>query len=477
MNDNENQVKRTISVAVMGHVDHGKTTLLAALLKTASEKYGLSKAADYNTIKKTPEERTRGVTINVSHQESLVKDAGGNTIRIIFSDCPGHADYIKQLITGAANIDYVILTIAAAQGLQPQTIAHIALMAPRYRSKPENERVLVIVITRLDEVPEADREEVIEIINCYIEELKEVSERGINEDIGFKYEDVFTDTIVLNCCAGVITGVTQKELITDESLAREKANAEKILDTIMELPVPHRPIDSPARMEIEAAITVEGRGTVLTGSVKAGIIKVGDELCVHSLKSGKIEKVVVTSIETFHKPMKSAAAGENVGIIVRGNIKKADITRGDLLAAPNSVKLYSSFTGLVYIADIIGKKGVIQSGAEIPIAIGMAQYTASIIFLTKLDRDDKEEVINLVNRGAKMNGADANSQKLKGIIGKSGFGGASKESDHEVIVKLCNEKTRVPVEAGDSVVGLGQKKARDSNSKSNALYFSVSETF
>lgn len=477
MNDNENQVKRTISVAVMGHVDHGKTTLLAALLKTASETYKLFKAVDYNEIKKTPEERTRGVTINVSHQESLVRDASGDIIRIIFSDCPGHADYIKQLITGAANIDYVILTIAAAQGLQPQTIAHIALMAPRYKSKPEKERVLVVVITRLDEVPEADREEVIEIINCYIEELKEVSERGINEDIGFKYEDVFTDTIVLDCCAGVITGVTQKELITDESLNRETTNAKKILNTIMELPVPHRPIDSPAQLDIEGAVTVGGRGTVLTGYVKSGIIKVGDELSFYSLKSYKTEKVVITSIETFHKPMQSAAAGENVGIIVRGNIKKADVTRGDLLAAPNSVKLYSGFTGLVYIADIIGKKGVIQSGAEIPVAIGMAQYTASLIFLTKLDGSDKQEVIDLVKKGAKMNGSDANSQKLKGIIGKSGFEGASKESDHEVIVKLCNEKTRVPIKSGDSVVGLGQKKARDSNNKSNALYFSVSETF
>ena len=302
--------KPHVNIGTIGHVDHGKTTLTAAITKRQSEKFG-GEFIDYANIDKAPEERARGITINTAHVEYQTA-----TRHYAHVDCPGHADYVKNMITGAAQMDGAILVIAATDGPMAQTREHILLA--RQVGVPR----MVVYMNKCDQV---DDPEMLDLVEMDIRQL--LSEYGFDGDN-----------------TPIIRGSALKALEGD-------ADALKSIDDLMDavdewIPTPERDNDKPFLMSIEDVFTITGRGTVVTGRVERGQLKLNDEVEIVGIKPTK--KTVVTGIEMFRKSLDYAEAGDNAGVLLRG-INRDEVERGQVLAKPGSVTPHKKFKAQVYV--------------------------------------------------------------------------------------------------------------------------------
>jgi len=302
--------KPHVNVGTIGHVDHGKTTLTAAITKTLADK-GLAEKRDFDTIDNAPEEKERGITINTSHVEYETENR-----HYAHVDCPGHADYIKNMITGAAQMDGAILVVAATDGAMQQTREHLLL------AKQVNVPAIVVFMNKCDQVDDAEMLELVEM------ELRELLD---------KYDFPGDDTPIIQGSAL-------------NALSNGGADA----DCIMELmgavdsfvPTPERAVDKPFLMPVEDVFSITGRGTVATGRIESGIVKVGEELELVGMGSDK--KTTCTGVEMFRKLLDEGQAGDNAGLLLRG-IDKEEINRGMVLAKPGSITPHTKFKASVYV--------------------------------------------------------------------------------------------------------------------------------
>jgi elongation factor Tu len=306
------RTKPHVNIGTIGHVDHGKTTLTAAITKVLSKK-GFAEFKDYSQIDNAPEERERGVTINTSHVEYETSKR-----HYAHVDCPGHADYIKNMITGAAQMDGAILVVSAADGPMPQTREHILL------ARQVGVPYIVVFLNKIDMV---DDPELIDLVEMEVRELL--------SKYNFPGDDV-----------PVIRGSALKALESDSENEWTKS-IEDLMNAVDEyIPTPERDSDKPFLMPIEDIFTISGRGTVVTGRVERGIIKTGDEVEIVGLKP--TQKTVATSLEMFRKILDEALPGDNVGVLLRGT-KKEEVERGMVLAKPGSITPHTKFKAQVYI--------------------------------------------------------------------------------------------------------------------------------
>jgi len=305
------RTKPHVNVGTIGHVDHGKTTLTAAITTVLAQK-GKAQATAYDQIDKAPEERERGITIATAHVEYETDER-----HYAHVDCPGHADYVKNMITGAAQMDGAILVVSAADGPMPQTREHILL------SRQVGVPYIVVFLNKVDMV---DDEELLELVEMEVRELLSEYE--------FPGDEI-----------PIIKGSALKAL---ENPTSEDANCiHELMDAIDKyIPEPKRDVDKPFLMPIEDVFTITGRGTVATGRVERGTLKVGEEVEVIGL--GDTKKTVVTGIEMFRKLLDSAQAGDNIGALLRG-VERKDIQRGQVLAKPGTVKPHTKFKAQVYV--------------------------------------------------------------------------------------------------------------------------------
>ena len=311
-----NRDKPHVNIGTIGHVDHGKTTLTAAITKVLALK-GDADFMDYANIDKAPEERERGITINTAHVEYQTDKR-----HYAHVDCPGHADYVKNMITGAAQMDGAILVVSAADGPMPQTREHILL------SRQVGVTYIVVFMNKVDQV---DDPELLDLVEMEIREL-------LNE-----YNFPGDDT-------PIIKGSALKALESDskDPSAPEYACILELMDAVDEyIPTPDRKADLPFLMPVEDVMTISGRGTVATGRVERGTIKVGEEVEIVGLKDEK-GKSTVTGLEMFRKSLDFAQAGDNIGALLRG-IQRNEIERGQVIAKPGSVHPHTKFEGQVYI--------------------------------------------------------------------------------------------------------------------------------
>ena len=308
--------KPHINIGTIGHVDHGKTTLTAAITKVLALR-GFAEKTDYANIDKAPEERERGITINTAHVEYETE-----TRHYAHVDCPGHADYVKNMITGAAQMDGAILVVSSADGPMPQTREHILL------SRQVGVPYIVVFMNKVDQV---DDEELLDLVEMEIRDL-------LNE-----YEFPGDDTPIIK---GTALGVIESN--SDDYNAPEYACIRELMDAVDSyIPTPERKSDLPFLMPVEDVFTITGRGTVATGRVERGTIKVGEEVEIVGL-SDEINKTTVTGLEMFRKLLDFAEAGDNVGALLRG-IQRSEIERGQVLCKPGSIKPHTNFKGQVYV--------------------------------------------------------------------------------------------------------------------------------
>ncbi len=310
-----NRTKPHVNIGTIGHIDHGKTTLTAAITKYLSLK-GYAEYEDYSSIDKAPEERERGITINTSHVEYETDNR-----HYAHVDCPGHADYIKNMITGAAQMDGGILVIAATDGPMAQTREHLLL------ARQVNVPYILVFMNKCDQV---DDEELLELVEMEIRELL--------DSYGFPGDDT-----------PIIRGSALNALISESTdpEAPEYACIKELMDNVDTwIKTPDRKADQPFLMPVEDVFTISGRGTVVTGRVERGIVKVNDKVEIVGIRD-TIESVV-TGTEMFHKTLEFAEAGDNVGCLLRG-ISKKDVERGQVLAAPKTIKPHTKFKGQVYV--------------------------------------------------------------------------------------------------------------------------------
>jgi elongation factor Tu len=304
------RTKPHINVGTIGHVDHGKTTLSAAITQYLAKK-NLAQPMKFEDIDKAPEEKERGITISITHLEYETEKRHYAHI-----DCPGHKDYIKNMITGAAQMDGAILVVAATDGPMPQTREHILL------ARQVNVPAIVVYLNKIDAV---DDKEMIDLVE---EEIRELLT---------KYEYPGKDI-------PVIRGSALKALEGDPEAQKSIEALLKALDDY--IPQPERPLDKPFLMPVEDVFSIKGRGTVVTGRIERGRVKVGDEVEVVGLK--KAQKSTVTGVEMFRKSLDEGQAGDNVGILLRG-IEKNDVERGQILAKPGTTTAHTEFEAEVYI--------------------------------------------------------------------------------------------------------------------------------
>ncbi len=305
--------KPHMNIGTIGHVDHGKTTLSAAIT-TILAKQGLAELRDYSSIDNAPEEKERGVTINIAHLEYETEKRHYAHI-----DCPGHADYIKNMITGAAQMDGAILVVSAADGAMPQTKEHILL------ARQVNVPSIVVFLNKCDQVEDKELLELVEM------ELREMLS-------DYKYDGDNTPIIMGSALAAL-------ENPDDEEKTKPILDLMKACDEFIAEPA--RELDKPFSMAIEDVFSISGRGTVATGRIERGVIKVGEEVEIVGMKK-EIGKTVVTGVEMFRKEMDEGQAGDNVGLLLRG-INKSDIERGQVLAAKGSIKPHTKFKAKAYI--------------------------------------------------------------------------------------------------------------------------------
>jgi elongation factor Tu len=307
-----NRSKPHLNIGTIGHVDHGKTTLSSAITHVLSKK-GLAQSIDYSSIDKAPEEKERGITISTAHIEYETDKR-----HYAHVDCPGHADYIKNMITGAAQMDGAILVVSANDGPMPQTREHILLA--RQVGVPH----IVVYINKVDMV---DDEELLELVELEVRDL-------LNE---YKYPGDTTP---------IVKGSALKALADDTSSIGETSILDLMSEIDKYIPEPQRIIDKTFIMPIEDVFSISGRGTVVTGKIERGLVKTGDEIEVVGIKDTK--KYVVTGIEMFRKSLSEGQAGDNVGCLLRG-LKREDIERGQVLASIGSIKPHKIFKAEVYV--------------------------------------------------------------------------------------------------------------------------------
>ena len=305
--------KPHVNIGTIGHVDHGKTTLTAAITKVLSKKFG-GAGMDFDQIDKAPEERERGITISTAHVEYETENR-----HYAHVDCPGHADYVKNMITGAAQMDGAILVVSSADGPMPQTREHILL------ARQVGVPAVVVFLNKADMV---DDEELLELVEMEVRELLDKYE--------FPGDDV---PIVIGSALQALEGQDGK--YGEESVLELMAQVDSYV------PMPEREIDKPFLMPVEDVFSISGRGTVVTGRIERGVVKVGEEIEIVGL-SEKSEKTTVTGVEMFRKLLDRGEAGDNVGCLLRG-IKKEDVERGQVLAKPGSVTPHTKFTAEIYV--------------------------------------------------------------------------------------------------------------------------------
>ena len=308
--------KPHVNIGTIGHVDHGKTTLTAAITKVLALR-GYAEAQDYANIDKAPEERERGITINTAHVEY-------ETDNRLYAhvDCPGHADYVKNMITGAAQMDGAILVVSSADGPMPQTREHILL------SRQVGVPYIVVFMNKVDQV---DDEELLELVEMEIRDL-------LNE-----YEFPGDDTPIIK---GTALGVTSSD--SKDYNAPEYACIRELMDAVdAYIPTPERKADLPFLMPVEDVFTITGRGTVATGRVERGTIKVGEVVEIVGLAEEK-KSTTVTGLEMFRKLLDFAEAGDNVGALLRG-VQRSEIERGQVICKPGSINPHTKFVGQVYV--------------------------------------------------------------------------------------------------------------------------------
>ena len=306
------RTKPHVNVGTIGHVDHGKTTLTAAIATVLSAKFG-GEAKKYDEIDAAPEEKARGITINTAHVE--YETANRHYAHV---DCPGHADYVKNMITGAAQMDGAILVCSAADGPMPQTREHILL------ARQVGVPYIIVFLNKCDMV---DDEELLELVEMEVRELLS------------KYEFPGDDL-------PIVRGSAKLALEGDKGALGEEAiiKLAEALDSY--IPTPERAIDGTFLMPVEDVFSISGRGTVVTGRVERGIIKVGEEIEIVGIKD--TVKTTCTGVEMFRKLLDQGQAGDNVGVLLRGT-KREDVERGQVLAKPGSIKPHSNFTGEIYV--------------------------------------------------------------------------------------------------------------------------------
>ena len=304
------RTKPHVNVGTIGHVDHGKTTLTAAITKTLADK-GLAEVRDFDTIDNAPEEKERGITINTSHVEYETENR-----HYAHVDCPGHADYIKNMITGAAQMDGAILVVAATDGAMQQTREHLLL------AKQVNVPAVVVFMNKCDQV---DDPEMLELVEMELRELLD------------KYDFPGDDTPIIQGSAL-------------NALSNGGADADCIMELMGNVdsfvPTPERAVDKPFLMPVEDIFSITGRGTVATGRIESGIVKVGEELDIVGMGSDK--KTTCTGVEMFRKLLDEGQAGDNAGLLLRG-VDKEDIQRGMVLAKPGSITPHTKFKASVYV--------------------------------------------------------------------------------------------------------------------------------
>ena len=309
--------KTHCNIGTIGHVDHGKTTLTAAITKVLAERVAGNEATDFENIDKAPEERERGITISTAHVEYSTEKR-----HYAHVDCPGHADYVKNMITGAAQMDGAILVVSAADGPMPQTREHILL------SRQVGVPYIVVFMNKADQV---DDEELLDLVEMEIRELLSSYE--------FPGDDI---PVIRGSALNVLTCES-----TDPN-APEYACIHELMDAVDSyIPTPDRAADKPFIMPVEDVFSITGRGTVATGRVERGQIKMGEEVEIVGLMDAP-RKTVVTGIEMFRKLLDYAEAGDNIGALLRG-IQKNEVERGQVLAKPGSIHPHTKFKGQVYV--------------------------------------------------------------------------------------------------------------------------------
>ena len=308
--------KPHVNIGTIGHVDHGKTTLTAAIT-TVQAARGLAEVMAFDNIDNAPEERERGITIQTAHVEYETENR-----HYAHVDCPGHADYIKNMITGAAQMDGAVLVVSAADGPMPQTREHVLL------AKQVNVPSIVVFMNKVDQV---DDEELLELVEMELRDL-------LNE-----YEFPGDDT-------PIVKGSALNALNTPNDESANSCIVELMDACDNFIPEPERDVDKPFLMPVEDVFSITGRGTVGTGRVESGIIKVGDE--VEMIGMGETKKTTVTGVEMFRKLLDEGRAGDNAGLLLRG-IDKEELTRGMVLAKPGSITPHTKFKASVYVLSLI----------------------------------------------------------------------------------------------------------------------------
>jgi elongation factor Tu len=303
--------KPHVNVGTIGHIDHGKTTLTAAITKVLNDKYGGTEVRSFEQIDNAPEEKARGITIATSHVEYQTPNR-----HYAHVDCPGHADYVKNMITGAAQMDGAILVVSAADGPMPQTREHILL------ARQVGVPYIVVFLNKADMV---DDEELLELV--------EVEVRDLLNEYEFPGDDI-----------PFVTGSALKALEGDEEYEAKIVELAEALDSY--IPEPVRDLDKPFLMPVEDVFSITGRGTVATGRIEQGIIKTGETVQVVGIKD--TDSTVVTGVEMFRKILDEGRAGDNVGCLLRGT-KREDIERGQVLCKPNSITPHTKFKSEVYV--------------------------------------------------------------------------------------------------------------------------------
>jgi elongation factor Tu len=307
------RTKPHINIGTIGHVDHGKTTLTAAITKTLNQRYGLGQMVAFDQIDKAPEEKERGITIATSHVEYETPNR-----HYAHVDCPGHADYVKNMITGAAQMDGAILVVAETDGPMPQTREHILL------SRQVGVPYIIVFLNKCDMV---DDEELLDLVEMEVRELLDM------------YEFPGDDT-------PIIRGSALEALNNPEGPWGDKiVELFEAVDSY--IPEPQRATEKPFLMPVEDVFSITGRGTVATGRVERGILKVSDEVEIVGL-TDEARKVVVTGVEMFRKLLDQAQAGDNIGALLRG-VQRTEIERGQVLAKPGSIKPHTKFNAQVYV--------------------------------------------------------------------------------------------------------------------------------
>ena len=306
------RTKPHVNIGTIGHVDHGKTTLTAAITKVLASR-GLSELKSFDQIDNAPEEKERGITINTAHVEYQTENR-----HYAHVDCPGHADYVKNMVTGAAQMDGAILVVAATDGPMPQTNEHVLL------AKQVNVPKMVVFLNKVDLV---DDEEMLDLVEMEVRDLLS------------KYDfDGDNAPVIRGSALGALNGEPQWE--------------EKVMELMAAvdeyIPLPERLVDKPFLMPIEDVFSITGRGTVVTGRIEAGTIHVNDPAEIVGLSHDKPKTTVVTGVEMFRKLLDQGEAGDNVGLLLRG-IDKKEVKRGEVIAKPGSIKAHDSFVGQIYV--------------------------------------------------------------------------------------------------------------------------------